>query len=34
LADEVIAHDPLLDQEHAALRPWISDPLALREHRD
>jgi len=34
LADEVIARDPLLDHEHAALRPWISDPLILREHRD
>ncbi len=34
LADEVIARDPLLDKEHAALRPWISEELALREHWD
>jgi ATP-dependent DNA helicase RecG len=34
LADEVIARDPLLDHQHAALRPWISEELALREQRD
>lgn len=34
LADEVIARDPLLDHQHAALRPWISEELALREKRD
>ena len=34
LADEVIARDPLLNQQHAALRPWISEELALREQRD
>jgi ATP-dependent DNA helicase RecG len=34
LADEVISRDPHLDHQHAALRPWISDALALREHRD
>jgi ATP-dependent DNA helicase RecG len=34
LADEVIARDPHLDQQHTALRPWISEELALREQRD
>jgi ATP-dependent DNA helicase RecG len=34
LADEVIARDPKLTHEHAALRPLISDELALREQRD
>jgi ATP-dependent DNA helicase RecG len=34
LADEVIARDPLLDHQHAALRPWISEELAQREQRD
>ena len=34
LADEVIARDSKLTHEHAALRPLISDELALREQRD
>lgn len=34
LADAVMAADPLLDNTHAALRPWIMDQLALTEPRD
>lgn len=34
LADEVITRDPMLDGEHQALRPWISNELDLKEQRD
>jgi hypothetical protein len=34
LADQVIARDPQLNREHAALRSLIGDTTDLRDHRD
>lgn len=34
LADQVIARDPQLNREHAALRSLISEATDLRDHRD
>ncbi|TAE91886.1 MAG: ATP-dependent DNA helicase RecG, partial [Verrucomicrobia bacterium] len=34
LADQVIARDPQLNREHAALRSLIGEATDLRDHRD